>query len=109
MDDYEAKEQEKAFKKALSKAMPIKNRKALLPHELERFERGDLQNITHKGASSYWLEAPSSAPKPGFTNVYRPMGDQEIIYLVEHNILPDTQPYQAIIEGAVGRRYNSNP
>eukprot|EP01090_Pellita_catalonica_P003365 TRINITY_DN13033_c0_g1_i1.p1 TRINITY_DN13033_c0_g1~~TRINITY_DN13033_c0_g1_i1.p1 ORF type:complete len:146 (-),score=23.99 TRINITY_DN13033_c0_g1_i1:297-671(-) len=39
------------------------------------------------------------------TNVYRPMGDKEVVFLVENQILPDTQPYQAIIEGQVGRWY----
>jgi hypothetical protein len=105
MEEEYAALQEKAFQKALSKAIPVKNRKKLLPHEQERLEKGDLQNITHHGASSIWLEAPSTVPKQGFTNVYRPMGDLEVLYLVENNFLPDTQPYQAIIEGSVGRNY----
>ena len=33
------------------------------------------------------------------------MGDAEIIYLVLNNQLPDTQTYQAIIEGQNGRCY----
>lgn len=36
---------------------------------------------------------------------HRPMGDLEVKYLIEHKLLPDTQPYQAIIEGQVGRAY----
>src|SRR5262245_1622491 len=40
-----------------------------------------------------------------FTCVYRPMGDLEISYLVETGSLPNTQPYQAIIEGETGRTY----
>jgi predicted nucleotidyltransferase len=27
------------------------------------------------------------------------MGDIEVTYLIEYGILPDTQPYRAIIEG----------
>eukprot|EP00040_Diaphanoeca_grandis_P040109 m.5218 g.5218 ORF g.5218 m.5218 type:complete len:144 (-) comp4178_c0_seq1:110-541(-) len=41
----------------------------------------------------------------GVTNVYRPMGDEECGYLLQHNVLPSTQPYQTIVEGANGRRY----
>jgi hypothetical protein len=33
------------------------------------------------------------------------MGDLETIFLLDHNELPATQPYQAIIEGTVGRKY----
>eukprot|EP01133_Synstelium_polycarpum_P004008 gene4008-4641_t len=44
-------------------------------------------------------------PPLGYTNVYRPMGDIEARYLVEHGHLPSTQPYQAIIEGVAGRAY----
>jgi hypothetical protein len=33
------------------------------------------------------------------------MGDTEVTYLVENGVLPDTQPYQAIIEGENGRSY----
>ena len=33
------------------------------------------------------------------------MGDSEVRYLVEHGELPETQPYQAIIEGEEGRLY----
>ncbi|KAL6065520.1 Peptidylprolyl isomerase [Balamuthia mandrillaris] len=91
-----------AARKALGKAI-----KQLLPHERDLLESGHLRNVTHRGASSIWLEAPSSPmpPKPGHTLVYRPMGDAEVLHLVQHNRLPDTQPYQAIIEGPVGREY----
>ncbi|KAH3745258.1 hypothetical protein Pelo_13360 [Pelomyxa schiedti] len=33
------------------------------------------------------------------------MGDEEVLYLVNNNQLPNTQPYQAIIQGSVGRDY----
>ena len=39
------------------------------------------------------------------TTVYRPMGDKEFAYLSEHGLLPDTQPYQTIVEGESGRIY----
>ncbi|KAJ3297738.1 hypothetical protein HK104_000149 [Borealophlyctis nickersoniae] len=54
-----------------------------------------------------WLEAPLSDTPPGKTTVYRPMGDTETIYLVQHNVLPDTQPYQTIVEGARGWWYSN--
>jgi len=86
--------------------------KLLLPHERMLLESGKLQNVTHKGASSIWLEAPStelsseeSSDSNHRTNVYRPMGDSEILHLIQYNRLPNTQPYQAIIEGEAGRKY----
>ena len=94
------------FQEALNKAVPITGwLKRLLPHELALYNSGELLNITHHGSSSIWLEAPSSSPPEGRINVYRPMGDAEARYLVEHGELPDTQPYQAIIEGENGRLY----
>ena len=33
------------------------------------------------------------------------MGDTELLFLLQYNQLPDTQPYQAIIEGERGRVY----
>jgi hypothetical protein len=84
----------------------FKWRKSLLPHERELFDSGNLQDTTHPGATAIYLEAPSSIPPSGKTNVYRPMGDLEISYLVQNKQLPDTQPYQAIIEGEEGRAYS---
>jgi hypothetical protein len=72
--------------------------KRLLPHEKKLFASCELSNITHPGSSSIWLHAESSPPIDGKTNVYRPMGDAEILFLVENNQLPDTQPYQTIVE-----------
>lgn len=79
--------------------------KRLLPHELALYNSGELQNVTHDRSSSIWLEAPSSVVSPGHATVYRPMGDFEIEYLIQHGQLPSTQPYQAIIEGEIGREY----
>ena len=85
------------FQEAVSEAVPITGwLKRLLPHELALYNSGELQNITHDGSSSIWLEAPSSSPPAGRINVYRPMGDTEATYLVEHGELPDTQPYQTL-------------
>jgi hypothetical protein len=47
----------------------------------------------------------SSGPEAAMTLVYRPMGDAELCHLLAHNALPDTQPYQTIVEGAAGRAY----
>eukprot|EP01089_Gocevia_fonbrunei_P015185 TRINITY_DN4368_c0_g1_i1.p1 TRINITY_DN4368_c0_g1~~TRINITY_DN4368_c0_g1_i1.p1 ORF type:complete len:155 (+),score=20.74 TRINITY_DN4368_c0_g1_i1:45-509(+) len=105
IEEHRRSEQEKEFHKAVSRAQPLKDRKILLLHERELLAKGELHNITHKGASAIWLEALSSAHQPGKTIVYRPMGDTEAVYLVQHKELPDTQPYQAIIEGANGRDY----
>jgi hypothetical protein len=33
------------------------------------------------------------------------MGDVEAEFLVENGFLPDTQPYQSIVEGLIGRDY----
>lgn len=79
--------------------------KRLLPHERTLYEAGQLLNVTHHGSSSIWLEAASGLPSPDRTFVYRPMGDREVLYLVENGELPSTQPYQAIIEGEKGRSY----
>ena len=38
-------------------------------------------------------------------NRYRHMGDEECAFLREHGVLPDTQPYQTIVEGPAGRAY----
>ena len=82
-----------------------KGAKVLLAHEKELLRAGLLRDVTHGGASSLWLEAASSTPAEGLTNVYRPMGDAEVLHLVAHGTLPATQPYQAIIEGDAGRGY----
>eukprot|EP00050_Salpingoeca_kvevrii_P014417 m.35938 g.35938 ORF g.35938 m.35938 type:complete len:175 (+) comp5752_c0_seq1:274-798(+) len=81
--------------------------KLLLAHEKALVAKGELINQTHRGASSVWLAAASTdLPPPGKTCVYRPMGDAEVMHLVVHGVLPATQPYQAIIEGANGRAYS---
>ncbi|AYV82523.1 MAG: hypothetical protein Hyperionvirus1_102 [Hyperionvirus sp.] len=79
--------------------------RTLLVHERELLKSGKIGNLTHKGATSAWLDAPSSVAENGMTTVYRVMGDAEFLYLLEKNELPDTQPYQAIMEGPRGRVY----
>lgn len=79
--------------------------KRLLPHEKKLILSGELKNITHNNSSSIWLETSSSKPSIDYINVYRVMGDIELQYLMEHNNLPDTQPYQAIMEDEKGRIY----
>ena len=37
--------------------------------------------------------------------VYRHMTDRECAFLLEHGLLPDTQPYQTITRGEEGYRY----
>ncbi|KAN0044791.1 hypothetical protein ACTA71_006314 [Dictyostelium dimigraforme] len=99
-------ENEKEFLKSLERAEPIgKGLKYLKRYERELLDSGELKNITHKGSSSVWLESLSSIPPHGKINVYRPMGDIECDFLVLNGFLPDTQPYQAIIEGSNGRQY----
>lgn len=82
----------------------FKMSKLLLPHERKLIERCELKNVTHLRSSSIWLEAPPLETKDtkntkeislqnNFTNVYRVMGDIELLYLLEHKKLPDTQPY----------------
>eukprot|EP01059_Diplonema_ambulator_P016391 TRINITY_DN27871_c0_g1_i1.p1 TRINITY_DN27871_c0_g1~~TRINITY_DN27871_c0_g1_i1.p1 ORF type:complete len:183 (+),score=29.74 TRINITY_DN27871_c0_g1_i1:56-550(+) len=77
----------------------------LTPHDKDLISQGVLKDVTHPGGSSIWLEGPSSSDEPGMARVYRPMGDKEAEYLIANGILPDTQPYQAIIEGDNGRVY----
>ena len=80
--------------------------KHLLPHERALLEAGQLQDKTHQNASSVWLSSPSPSEAPdGTTLVYRPIGDAELTCLRETGQLPATQPYQAIIQGEVGRQY----
>uniref|UniRef100_A0A0G4GVS9 Uncharacterized protein n=1 Tax=Chromera velia CCMP2878 TaxID=1169474 RepID=A0A0G4GVS9_9ALVE len=80
----------------------------LLAHERALLDEGQLSNVTHQGASSVWLHAESSSSSEvpeTHTRVYRPMGDEELGFLLQHGQLPPTQPYQAIIEGDNGRVY----
>jgi len=79
----------------------------LLPHERDLLESGQLRDATHTGASAIWLRSESAALPLGDTHVavYRPMGDPEVAHLLAHGVLPATQPYQTIVEGAAGRQY----
>eukprot|EP01091_Cochliopodium_minus_P002702 TRINITY_DN12555_c0_g1_i1.p1 TRINITY_DN12555_c0_g1~~TRINITY_DN12555_c0_g1_i1.p1 ORF type:complete len:168 (+),score=40.93 TRINITY_DN12555_c0_g1_i1:132-635(+) len=79
--------------------------KYLLPHEKELLNKNLLKDISHPNSSSIWLECNCSEPIEGQTTVYRVMGDLELLYLMENNKLPDSQPYQTIVEGENGRRY----
>ncbi len=110
--------EKEALEKAIARAVPITGKlRSLLPYELELLNSNKLTNITHSGSTSIWLEALSYYPTNNnnnnnndntrTTNVYRPMGDKEVLYLLSNNQLPDTQPYQAIIEGPVGRAYSN--
>lgn len=81
----------------------------LLPHEQALLDAGELRDITHVGASSIWLSAPSADEHEQDLEelglVYRPMGDGECSFLLQHGTLPDSQPYQTIVRGDEGRRY----
>jgi len=91
----------------------------LLPHEKNLLETKQLEDITHTNSSSTWLWCRSSTEsilcQEGYQNnrstddtkipVYRVMGDIEVAYLLKNNLLPDTQPYQAIVPGPDGRVY----
>ena len=94
--------------------MPPKSKKTkskkpkLLPHEAALLASGKLSNVTHANASAVWLRAPSTILQEGTeerTLVYRHMGDDECMHLLAHGRLPDTQPYQTIVEGSIGRAY----
>lgn len=68
---------------------------------------GQLVDVTHKNASSVWLEAPSSVLDANADKccIYRHMGDIEFAHLMSNGTLPDTQPYQTITRGPEGRSY----
>lgn len=78
----------------------------LLAHELELVESGQLVDITHSGSSAIWLSKDSALLEDeSMALVYRPMGDIECQHLLTSGTLPDTQPYQTIVEGKEGRIY----
>ena len=52
-------------------------------------------------------ESPDGSAQQRMTRVYRPMGDAELQSLLAHGALPDTQPYQTIVEGRAGFEYAS--
>ena len=85
----------------MSKKIKVK----LLSHEYKLLADNLIQNVTHTNSSSIWLKADSSIPFDTHTNVYRIMGDNELLYLLANNQLPCTQTYQAIVEGPNGRIY----
>ena len=79
----------------------------LLQHEVVLVQSGKLTDITHAGSSSVWLSAPSLelVDTAALGLVYRPMSDRELLHLLQHGVLPGTQPYQTIVEGQEGRAY----
>lgn len=93
--------------------MPPKGKKAkkpkLRPHEAALLASGELRDVTHANSTALWLYAESTIIADEQVNittlVYRHMGDEELQYLLANNQLPDTQPYQTIVEGPVGRTY----
>ena len=52
-----------------------------------------------------WLGTNSAEPTDGRVLCYRHMGDREFAFLLQHNQLPETQPYQTLTQGAEGRAY----
>ena len=93
--------------KLAAKAAPVgKALKRLLEHERALLESNQLINVTHLNATSVIFLAPCAiVDLSKHALVYRPMGDTEVQFLIANGQLPDTQPYQAIIEGHNGRLY----
>lgn len=78
----------------------------LLSHEKKLLDEKQLLDITHTNSSSIWLHSDSVTNlSDGMIAVYRVMGDIELMHLLNHGILPDTQPYQAIVKDEEGRLY----
>jgi hypothetical protein len=96
------------FEKSLKNSVKLNKFqiKLLKPHEKKLLKSNEIFNVTHKKSTSVILERLITLElDEEFTTVYRPMGDKELFYLLENNILPDTQPYQTIVEGPIGREY----
>ncbi|CAJ1338151.1 unnamed protein product [Effrenium voratum] len=92
----------------------------LWPHEKQLLEEKQLAEVSHKNASSILLAAALGADAPedqpetepaqdadveDMAYVYRHMTDKEAVFLLEHSLLPDSQPYQTIVEGTEGYEY----
>ena len=98
----------------------------LWPHEKALLESGILAEISHRGASSILLQArhfndedmcleseklevekveEEVEDQQEMVRIYRHMTDKECSFLREKGILPDTQPYQTIVEGDEGFQY----
>lgn len=93
-----------------------RNLRSLLAHERALVLAGQLVDVTHAKASSVWLRAESRSQAEACaavgcsvaaeaTLVYRHMADEEYSFLALNNALPDTMPYQTIVEGPDGRAY----
>ncbi|GIQ85060.1 hypothetical protein KIPB_006672 [Kipferlia bialata] len=66
---------------------------------------GDRDKDTRGGYKGYQPELYLTVSAETHALLYRPVGDLELLHLLEHGTLPDTQPYQAVIEGEAGRLY----
>ena len=89
--------------------------KALLAHERTLLESSLLSNVTHAKSTSVWLDAASTSEddlQPEQTRVYRPMGDDEILYLIQNNFLPgqnllvQPSPQQNALARKADRRFS---
>ena len=67
------------------------------------FFSASLYTCRPNGNSCFWMLCGSRAKE--MVSVYRHMSDKEAAYLLEHSILPDTQPYQTIVVGEEGYEY----
>jgi hypothetical protein len=87
-------------------AQEVKVPRELWPHEAALVKEGLLCDITHSGSPHVIFEATSLGTKDKEQCVvYRHMGDVELRFLLEHNALPESQPYQTIVRGEEGIRY----
>ena len=81
----------------------------LSSHEKGLLLSGDLLEVSHPGASALLLEAACLGFQKevggDMVSVYRHMTDAEAEHLLEHGVLPTTQPYQTIVVGEEGYAY----
>jgi hypothetical protein len=56
----------------------------LLDHEKELLSTKLLKDITHARSTSIWLHAESSCNLENYVNIYRVMGDKELLYLLQN-------------------------
>lgn len=105
----------------MANALTLKAPRELAPHEKALFEQGFLCECTHGKATARCFSAPlgssvrsrNSARDEKLeekqfiepTLLYRHMGDAELSILLRYDRLPDTQPYQTVVEGHGGYLY----
>lgn len=77
----------------------------LLSHERQLYLCGALREVTHENSLYLWFQSDLGECDSQRTLVYRHMGDVELTHLVQHGTLPDTQPYQTIVQGKSGYEY----